>query len=652
MTRAAGRARRGRGRPVGAGLPARIGLQLARLVAQAPAGEQWLHEVKFDGYRVLLWRDARQARITSRGDQDWTSKLTATARAVQALPCRSCILDGELITLDAAGRSDFGLLQQRFGESDGERRLRVMLFDLLFLDGEDLRAKPQIERKHKLAALLRDASAPLYLSDYQSGDGPQAARSACAAGLEGIVSKARAAPYADGRGHAWLKIKCIASDEFAIVGYTEGQGARASLGSLLLASAEKDGTWRYRGRVGTGLDERLIADLLRRLATRRLARPAALSAAPNRAQLRGAAPLWVTPHWVVEVEFRGYTQDGLLRQASLKGLREDRSVKSLSPSQRDRAAVAAGARARPATGKAGARRAARAAKPAARAAAVRLTHPERVLFDDPPITKEQLAQFYRGIAAFVLPGLVQRPLLLLRCPQGANGTCFFQKHISRGLPPQLHEVADKAAAQRWIYISDLEGLIALVQMNALEYHVWGSTVDDLGRADRLVIDLDPADGVPWRQITAAATQVREQFARHALQSFVRTSGGKGLHIVAPLRPAVPWPAAKEFARRLVEDMAAAHPDRYLSVAAKDERSGRIFLDYLRNARGATAVCSYSLRKRPGAPLATPLAWDELPRLRAADQFRFANIGRRLRQLKADPWADIDRLQQTLPARRG
>jgi bifunctional non-homologous end joining protein LigD len=651
VTRIAGHARRGRGK-VAAGLPARIGLQLARLVEEAPSGEQWLHEVKFDGYRVLLWRAAQQVRITSRGDQDWTTKLCATARAVQALPCRSCILDGELIALDAAGRSDFGLLQRRFGETDGERRLRVMLFDLLFLDGEDLRAKPQIERKHELAALLRNAPAPLFLSDYQAGDGPQAARAACAAGLEGIVSKASAAPYADGRGHAWLKIKCVASEEFAIVGYTEGQGARASLGSLLLASAEEDGTWRYRGRVGTGLDERLIADLLRRLATRRLARPPALGAAPNRAQLRGATPLWVTPRWVVEVEFRGYTQDGLLRQASLKGLREDRSVKSLRPSQRDSAAVAGGsARARPAAGKASAQRTARAAAPGARSAAVRLSHPERVLFDDPPITKQQLAQFYRGIADFVLPGLVQRPLLLLRCPQGASGTCFFQKHISRGLPPQLHEVADKAAGQRWIYISDLEGLIALVQMNALEYHVWGSTVDDLGRADRLVIDLDPADGVPWRQVTAAAREVREQFARHALQSFVRTSGGKGLHIVAPLRPAAPWIAAKQFARRLVEDMAAAHPDRYLSVAAKEQRSGRIFLDYLRNARGATAVCSYSLRKRPGAPLATPLQWDELPRLRAADQFRFANIGRRLRQLGADPWADIDRLQQTLPARR-
>ena len=320
-------------------LPARIGLQLARLVAAAPAGDEWLHEVKFDGYRVLAWRSGAEVRITSRGGQDWTAKLPDTVAAIRDLPCRSCILDGELVTLDPSGRSSFGLLQQRFGERDAEQRLRVMLFDLLFLDGEDLRTRPQLERKKKLAKLLRHLRSPLVLSTYVMGGGERAAREACAQGLEGIVSKRADAPYADGRGGAWLKVKCVDSDEFAIIGYTRGKGARERLGSLLLASPTSGGGWRYRGRVGTGMDERRIDELLQRLQKLHATQPGQLEGAPSRAQLRGATPLWVRPAQVVEVEFRGYTEDQLLRQASVKGVRPDRSVDSLRPSQRDSARV-------------------------------------------------------------------------------------------------------------------------------------------------------------------------------------------------------------------------------------------------------------------------------------------------------------------------
>jgi bifunctional non-homologous end joining protein LigD len=326
-----------RGKP----LPSHVGLQLARLVAEAPVGKEWLHEVKFDGYRIVAWREGTRVRLTSRGDQDWTAKLPATTRAVARLPCRSCILDGELITLGSDGRSSFAQLQQRFGEEGGEAHLRAMIFDLLYRDGVDLRHLPQIERKQQLAELLEDPSPPLYLSEYVIGDGPRAAREACAQGLEGIVAKAVNAPYQDGRGGAWLKIKCVQSDEFAIVGFTTGKGARAELGSLLLASAAGRGQWRYRGRVGTGLDQRRIAELLERLARLRSAAPPHLEAAPTRAQLRGATPLWVTPRLVVEVEFRGYTADGILRQASLKGVREDRRIESLRPSRRDSAEVQA-----------------------------------------------------------------------------------------------------------------------------------------------------------------------------------------------------------------------------------------------------------------------------------------------------------------------
>ena len=320
-------------------LPSRVGLQLARLVDAAPAGEEWLHETKFDGYRVLAWRDAQQVRITSRGGQDWSARLPNTVRAVRELPCRRCILDGELITLDARRRSSFALLQQRFGEPQSEAQMRVMVFDLLYLDAEDLRPLPQIERKRRLAVLMKHAVRPLQLTAYGIGNGARAARAACKAGFEGIVCKAIAAPYQDGRGYAWLKVKCIQSDEFAIIGYTTGKGARVELGSLLLASAtDKDG-WRYRGRVGTGMDEKAIATLLRRLRGAQAARAVALENAPGRVQLRGATPLWVAPRDVVEVQFRGYTADGLLRQASLKGLREDRTVESLQPARRNAARV-------------------------------------------------------------------------------------------------------------------------------------------------------------------------------------------------------------------------------------------------------------------------------------------------------------------------
>jgi bifunctional non-homologous end joining protein LigD len=657
------RKKRGAGSP----LPVHLGLQLARLVDQAPPGADWLHEVKFDGYRVLMWRDAAGVRISSRGDQDWTGKLPATARAVTRLACRSCVLDGELVALDSAGRSSFGRLQQLFGEPDRERQLRVMVFDLLYLDGEDLRALPQIERKKTLAQLLKGAQAPLEATTFTTGNGPAAARAACAQGLEGIVCKLANAPYQEGRGGSWVKVKCVQSDEYAIVGYTTGKGARATLGSLLLGSPT-DAAWRYWGRVGTGLNERMIADLLGRL--QKVREPVRFENPPARAQLRGARPVWVRPELVVEVEFRGLTEEGLLRQASVKGARLDRSAASLRPGARDAAQVGAHAPAAPpeATRAPAVARAGRSESPSAKrksragkrdtvaraqqvqgsVADVRLTHPERVLFRDPPITKSELAQFYQGIAEFILPGLINRPLMLLRCPDGADGECFFQKHLVRGFPAAVHEVNDRASRQRWIYVDSLAGLIALVQMNALEYHAWQATIADLNRSDRIVFDLDPAGDVPWTDVIQGAIELRARLARMNLQSFVRTSGGKGLHVVLPVRPAADWDEARGFARSVAESIARDQPQRYLAVAAKTERRGKIYIDYLRNGRGSTAICSYSLRNRPGAPVATPLSWEELPRVRAPDQFRFDNIGRRLARGSADPWSGLERVTQTLP----
>jgi bifunctional non-homologous end joining protein LigD len=295
------------------------------------------------------------------------------------------------------------------------------------------------------------------------------------------------------------------------------------------------------------------------------------------------------------------------------------------------------------------RRSPASAEPAAtEVSEVRLTHPDRVLFSDPKITKRELAAFYRDIAGFILPGLANRPQMLLRCPDGASGECFFQKHITRGFPPAVHQIRDRALKQSWIYIDDLAGLLSLVQMNTLEFHVWGCTNVDLEHADRIVIDLDPGPDVPWKYVIEAALALHERLTAGKLQSFVRTTGGKGLHVVIPLKPAAAWDVVGSFARSLAEAFADERPERYLVVASKDRRPGRIFIDYLRNARGATAVCSYSLRNRPGAPIATPLDWDELPKLKSADAFRFGNIGRRLARLSTDPWEGIGHVRQSVP----
>ncbi len=316
--------------------PRTIGLQLARLVSEAPGGDEWLHEVKFDGYRLLLWRNGRQVRISSRGNQDWTGKLPRAAEALRSLPCRSCVLDGELISVDEAGVSHFARLQQNFGEPGGEARMQIMVFDLLWLDGRDLRDEPQLTRKEALARLLKKPPLPLKLTAFTRGRGALTIERACSAGLEGIVCKDSAAPYRAGRPGSWLKVKCVASDEFAIVGYTRGEGARDALGSLLLAVPDGK-AWRYVGRVGTGFNDATLRELRRRMraATERVN----LHNAPAGAQLRGASPIWVRPELIAEIEYRGYTRDGLLRQASFKGLRRDRSIASLRPAGRDRAAV-------------------------------------------------------------------------------------------------------------------------------------------------------------------------------------------------------------------------------------------------------------------------------------------------------------------------
>jgi bifunctional non-homologous end joining protein LigD len=635
-------------------LPAadRFELELARLHQRAPQGEDWLHEVKYDGYRMLAWRDGRELQLLSRNRLDWTEKLPAIADTILGLDCRNCVLDGELVVFDEHGRSRFDLLQKEFNLAKAQT-VRYAVFDLLALNGDDLRNAPLLERKAALSRLLDandPATSPLVVSGFLRGNGALAYQRACEAGLEGVMSKSVDAPYRGGRGDAWRKLKCVDSDEFVIVGYTPGKGSRGALGALLLAEP-RGKAWRYVGRVGTGMDSAMLErlhDQLKRVQLNPAKTKPELIDAPNAKQLRGGRPVWVQPDTVVEVEFRGRTGDDFLRQGSFKGLRPDKSPADLRDSDRGKDTTPM------ASAKSPSKSAARKGTPRKHAAsepAINLTHPDRVLIERPRVTKRALAEFYASIAEHLLPGVVGRPLSLVRCPDGAGNECFFQKHPMTGMPDAIG-VGDARSAdgkrQDYVYVNDIAGVIGLVQMNVIEIHPWGSTIADLEHPDRLVFDLDPDTGVEWSRVRDAARLVRERLQAVGLESFLRTTGGKGLHVVVPLNPRPDWETAKAFTQALARTLEHESPQDFVSVATKNRRKGRIFVDYLRNARGSTAVASYCVRARPGAGVATPLRWEELSRLKSGAQHTFTNLPRRLKTSKQDPWQGFDEIRQALP----
>ncbi|HEX7128836.1 MAG TPA: DNA ligase D [Rhodanobacteraceae bacterium] len=605
--------------------PQDFGFQLARLYQRAPSGNDWLHEVKYDGYRMLAWRNGKDLQLLSRNHLDWTDRLPHIVEAVRALKCRSCALDGELVVFDAQGHTRFDLLQQEFTRAHADAT-HFVVFDLLMLDGKDVRDQPQHQRKAALSKLIEGADEVLQLSGFIQGEGALAYRRACEAGLEGIISKAVEAPYAAGRGDAWRKLKCVDSDEFVVVGYTAGKGSRGALGALLLAEPSGD-EWRYVGRVGTGLDEatlKQVHELLKPVHER-----PALVNPPDAKQLRGGKVTWVKPDHVVEIAFRGRTGEDLLRQGSFKGLRSDKSPSDLRDSDR-RADNAATEAAMP---------------------TITLTHPERVLITKPRVTKQDLAEFYVSIADRLLPGIVGRPLSLVRCPDGIGKACFFQKHGMSGMPDSIRvgtQRNSKGEDEEFLYVDGIEGVLGLVQMNVIEIHPWGSTIADLEHPDRLVFDLDPDAGVSWSRVKEGARLLRDRLAAVNLTSFLRTTGGKGLHVVVPLHPRPDWESAKAFSHALARTLEAEAPRDYVSVASKARRKGRIFVDYLRNARGSTAVASYCVRAREGAGIATPLHWEELSKLRSGAQYTIKNLPRRLKSLKSDPWEGIEEVRQGLP----
>jgi bifunctional non-homologous end joining protein LigD len=619
--------------------------QLAKLVDKAPGGAQWLHEIKWDGYRLVTTVVGGKVRIWSRNGIEWTDKLPEIREAIAQLGLQEAAFDGELIA-GTGTQADFGLLQATLsGEKQGS--LAYALFDLPHLQGVSLEATPLLARKQLLEQLLQDPPRHLAYSSHIVGDGAKAFELASAGEFEGIICKRADLGYEHGRSEAWRKVKRLESDEFAVVGYTPGKGSREAFGSLLLARPDPVHGWTYVGRVGSGFTEKLIADLLKRIGTAGVRKPTVHVPPDVDADLRQAK--WFAPMFVVEVFIRGIGNTGVLRQPSLKAIRPDKGIADL---QRDAAGAGNAS-------KAASKRAARteattmattkkAAKKTAALPAVKLSSPQKLLFPEDGISKQQVFDYYQAVMPWLLPEIANRPLSVIRCPDGTGKQCFFQKHHTPGLERvgQVRLKEEGGNNANYLVAYDEQAVLELVQFNSLEFHPWGAHADDPERADRVVFDLDPGPGVPWAEIKRAALQVRDVLKQVKLKSFLRTTGGKGLHVVVPLNPPVPWATVKAFAKGLAEAMAAAEPQRFLSTSTLKLRPKKIFIDYLRNGRGATAVASYSLRGRPGAPVAFPLAWTELEQLKRGDAYTLRNVPALLKK-RRNPWAGFDKVKQDL-----
>jgi len=617
-----------------AALPAFVAPCLATLADKVPQSDNWIHEIKFDGYRLQARLDNGKVKLLTRRGLDWTRKFPAIAEAIATLPAKAALIDGELVVEGDDGVSSFSLLQQDLKDGRHDRMV-LYAFDLLHLDGSDLKPQPLHARKQALARLLAKArqGGPLRLSESLTEPGPTLLKHACRMGLEGIVSKLADAAYHSGRGRDWIKTKCSDRQELVVAGFAPSRADAHAVGALVLGYYD-GGKLRYAGRTGTGFSHTSARELYRKL---KVLKRATSALRPMPKEERGArAPIWVSPELVAEVDFHGWTHGDRVRQASFQGLREDKPAMQVV---REVKAIAAKAQAP-------VKRSPPARNAKAIVGGVTLSHPDRVYWQDAGVSKRDLAEFYAQIWQWMRPHVVGRPIALLRCPEGAAGQSFFQKHAAAGIATEhLHLIPEKG--DKIISIDDLAGLISLVQAGVLEIHTRGTTADDRERADRLVFDLDPGPGTGWKDVVSAAREVRERLARLKLKSFVKTSGGKGLHVVLPVKP-TPWDKAKDFCHAVAASMAADDPDRYVASAAKSKRNKRIFIDYLRNSREATAVAPYSTRARPGAPVSVPVEWSELGALKSAGQYTVLNLPARLGRLRKDPWTNIGRLKQALP----
>ena len=602
-----------------------------------PTGRSWLHEAKYDGYRILARKDGDEVTLYSRSGLDWTVRFPAIASAMRSFPATSALIDGEAAFVLPTGITDFKSLQEHIDTP--HPAIRYYVFDLLGLDGKDWRKRILVERRARLAKLMAAKSVSNFLiyADYVEGSGPEFFAQACALGLEGIMSKRADSLYRSGRGRDWLKIKCLKGEELVIGGYSRSEVKGKPFSSLLLGTFE-GGRLIYSGKVGTGFDSADFDTLARRF--KPLERTTSSFEEVPATERKGA--VWLEPKLVAEIAFTERTRDGRLRHPSFKGLREDKDAREVHRERADDEEADMAMTTKSAAGKT--------VDPTF--AGITLSNPGKVYYPDIGLTKLDVARYYEIVAPFMLPYVANRPISLVRCPEGIDGERFFQRHAMKGMSKAIKEIPIPGgeSKKKYLYIDDEAGLFGLVQIGVLEIHDWGVKLPKVTEPDHIVFDLDPDEDLDFAILKAAAVEVRDFLDELGFTTFLKVTGGKGLHVVAPLTPKLGWDEVKGFAKAVADALVMARPDRYTANMAKKVRTQKIFVDYLRNQRGGTAICNYSTRARPGATVACPLRWDELKGLKTAAPYNVRTLPARLKTLKGDPWEGYFSTRQSITAK--
>lgn len=610
-------------------LPLSLTPQLATLVDDIPPGDDWLYEIKFDGYRIVTRIDGDDVRCFTRNGHDWSHRLPTLVKAIRALDIGWGWLDGEIIVAGPKGTPDFQLLQNAF-DAQRTQDIQYYVFDLPFHDGEDLRERPLIERRERLQSLLgsRTGGAVQFSAAFDA-DPRELLASAKEAGLEGLIAKRASATYHSRRSADWVKLKIGQRQEFVIGGFTDPKGSRAGIGSLLLGVHDAEGKLRYAGNVGTGFDDKTLVALRKQLDAIETTTSPYTDGPTRVGTVKLVKPHWVKPKLIAEVAFAEWTKSGHVRQAVFHGLRSDKPAERITKEVAKHVDTSA-------------------PKSAAVPKDFRVTHPERVIDPSSGVTKGQLIEYYASVAELMLPHLKQRPVSLLRAPDGVNGEFFFQKHAEKKSFPNI-EILDRAlypSHDPLLAIGTPIALLSAAQMNVIELHTWNATTRAMDRPDRMVFDLDPGEGVGWPQVQEAAQLVHALLDQIGLVGFLKTSGGKGLHVVVPLAPKYDWDTVKDFSQAIVAHMASVIPQRFVAKSGPKNRVGRIFIDYLRNGLGATTVCAWSARARPGLGVSVPVTWDELAGLKSGAHWTVQNVADRLATGNT-PWDGYAKAKQSL-----
>ncbi|BBP70214.1 multifunctional non-homologous end joining protein LigD [Pseudomonas sp. Seg1] len=632
-------------------IPAQLKPQLATLVDSAPEGD-WSYEIKFDGYRIMARIEGEQVQLFTRNGHDWTHKLPKQAEALAALKLESAWLDGEMVVADEHGVPDFQALQNAF-DSGSSANIFYYLFDMPYLNGVDLREVAVEERRAALSTVLGAHEQPLLRFSQAFDETPDALlNSACQMQMEGLIGKRLGSPYVSRRSSDWIKLKCKHRQEFVIVGYTDPKGSRSAFGALLLGLHDRDsGELRYAGKVGTGFNETTLKSILAQLKPLQVKKAAVVNP-PNGFEAKGVH--WLKPKLLAEVAFAEMTKDGSVRHAVFHGLREDKPANDITE---ERAKPVKTSESKTAAKKAPKKIAASKSEPAETAPSqlglasgkVRITHPDRVIDAVSGTTKMQLAEYYASVAEWILPQLKDRPVALVRAPDGIAGELFFQKNAERLAIPGITTLDKDVTGQPVMLINNAEALIGAVQMSTVELHTWNATTVDLDKPDRFVLDLDPDPALPWKSMVEATALTLTVLDELGLKAFLKTSGGKGIHLVVPLTRKLGWDEVKDFSHAIVSHMAKLLPDRFSAVSGPKNRVGRIFIDYLRNGLGATTICTYAARTREGLPVSVPLFREEVAEIKGGNQWNIHNVHERLAEVGDEPWADMKKTRQSITA---